>query len=96
MGSIRNRQFQVAGHTDSVPTRTAKFGSNWELSTARALEVVHFLEQANVGRRVLSAAGYSDVDPVAPNDTIEGKRKNRRTAITLQPAIDELVHVPEL
>ena len=47
-----------------------------------------------VAPHLLSAAGYSDVDPVAKNDTLEGKKKNRRTEITLQPNIDELVKLP--
>lgn len=89
------RHFQVSGHTDSVPIHTARFPSNWELSSGRALEVVHLLVAQGVAPGMLSAAGYSDVDPVATNDTAEGKKKNRRTEISLQPMIDELVTVPE-
>lgn len=94
MKSIRNRQFQVAGHTDNVPIRNAPFASNWELSSGRAVGVVKYLTSKGVEARILSAAGYSDVDPVASNDSPEGKKKNRRTEITLQPNIDELVKVP--
>ena len=88
------RQFQVAGHTDNVPIRTERFPSNWELSTGRALRVVHFLIGEGAEPSSLSAAGYSEIDPVASNDTPEGRRRNRRTEITLQPNIDELVKVP--
>ena len=94
MRSIQHRQFQVAGHTDNVPIRSAPFASNWELSSGRALAVVHYLTRKGVEPQMLSAAGYSDVDPNAKNDTVEGKKKNRRTEITLQPNIDELVKLP--
>ncbi len=89
-----HRQFQVAGHTDNVPIKNAQFASNWELSSGRALRVVHFLIDSGVNGQMLSAAGYADVDPVSSNDSVEGKRKNRRTEITLQPNIDDLVRVP--
>lgn len=95
MKTLKSRQFQVAGHTDNVPIRSAPFASNWELSSGRALGVVHFLIGKGVDPQVLSAAGYSDVDPVVKNDTPENKKKNRRTEITLQPNIDELVKVPQ-
>ena len=89
------RRFQVSGHTDNVPIHNGQFASNWELSTGRALRVVHFLVGQGVAQGNLSAAGYSEVDPIAPNESPEGRRKNRRTEITLQPNIDELVQVPE-
>lgn len=89
-----NRQFQVAGHTDNVPIHNDRFASNWELSTARALRVVHFLIGEGADAAALSAAGYSEVDPIASNSTPEGRKQNRRTEITLQPNIDELVKLP--
>lgn len=92
--SVPDRQFQVAGHTDDVPIHNAWFASNWELSAGRALRVVHFLKDQGVSPAVLSAAGYADVDPVAPNDTAESRKRNRRTEITLQPNINEIVRVP--
>jgi len=88
------RQFQVAGHTDNVPIHTERFASNWELSSGRALEVVHFLTAQGVKPAQLSTAGYAEVDPVAPNDSDANKRRNRRLEITLQPNIDDLVYVP--
>ncbi|MBN9160802.1 MAG: OmpA family protein [Myxococcales bacterium] len=94
MKTIGGRDFQVAGHTDTVPIATARFPSNWELSTARALAVVHVLVAQGVRPEVLSAAGYGEFDPVASNDTNDGKRKNRRTEISLVPNIDEMVAVP--
>jgi chemotaxis protein MotB len=92
--ALPTRQFQVAGHTDNVPIRNERFASNWELSSGRALRVVHFLIENGVSGGTLSAAGYADVDPVGANETVDGRKKNRRTEITLQPTIDELVEVP--
>lgn len=89
-----NRQFQIAGHTDNIPIHNDRFASNWELSSGRALRVVHFLIGEGAQATTLSAAGYSDVDPVASNASPEGRRQNRRTEITLQPNIDELVKLP--
>jgi chemotaxis protein MotB len=87
---MQNRNFQVAGHTDNVPIKSPKFRSNWDLSTARAVEVVNFMISAGLDGKRLSAAGYSDQSPVAPNDTPENKAKNRRIEITLVPNLDDL------
>ena len=85
-------KIQVIGHTDNVPIRPAaraRFASNWELSTARALAAVHFLtEQAGVDPRRVGAVGYGEFRPVADNATPEGRAKNRRIAISIVP--DEL------
>ena len=88
---IPDRQFQVAGHTDDVPINNGVYPSNWELSTARALQVIHYLEDKGVKPAQLSAAGYADVDPVASNATPQGRKQNRRLEITLQPNITEVV-----
>lgn len=95
MKSMPGRQFQVAGHTDNVPIHNGQFPSNWELSSGRALNVLHFLVKEGVPGGALSAAGYSEIDPVASNASPEGRKSNRRTEITLQPNIDELVKLPE-
>ena len=92
--TITDRHFQVAGDTDNVPIQTGHFPSNWELSTRRADEVVHFLIAQGMHPEVLSAAGYGEFDPVASNDTPDGRAKNRRTEITLEPNINELVAIP--
>lgn len=92
--TLDKRRFQVAGHTDDQPIRYSGFPSNWELSTARALAVTALLMKAGMRPETLSAAGYGQFDPVQPNDTAENKAKNRRTEITLQPNIDELVALP--
>jgi len=92
--SVPERQFQVAGHTDNVPVGGGS--SNWELSTERAVHVVKILLSNGVSASQVSAAGYGEFDPVAANDTTEGKAKNRRIEITLQPNIDELVAIPNV
>ncbi|HEY2406604.1 MAG TPA: OmpA family protein [Polyangiaceae bacterium] len=95
LATIKNRRFQVAGHTDNDPIRFSGFASNWELSSERALQVVTFLVSAGMQPETLSVAGYGEFDPVSPNDSADGKAKNRRIEITLQPNIDELVAVPD-
>jgi chemotaxis protein MotB len=95
LGGLKDRRFQVAGHTDDDPIRYSGFASNWELSSARALAVVHLLVKSGMRPETLSAAGYGQFDPVQLNDTAKNKAKNRRTEITLQPNIDELVAVPK-
>ncbi len=63
-----------------------RFPTNWELSTARATQVVKYLqEDGGLDPALLSATGYSEYQPVAPNDTDEGRRKNRRIEIVLLP-----------
>ena len=93
---IRNREFQVAGHTDNVPIKSSNYKSNWELSTARAVTVVQFLQDNEVKPKFLSAAGYSQYQPDASNKTDEGKAKNRRIEITLMPDLDELPDLSDL
>lgn len=95
--AIPNRSFQVAGHTDNIPVgRGARYKSNWELSTARALAVVKVMIERGMEPKRVSAAGYADTDPVETNDTAEGRAKNRRTEIVLLPNIEELPSLDEL
>jgi type VI secretion system protein ImpK len=72
----------VIGHTDNVPIRTLRFPSNWELSKARAESVARILS-ARVAAERLRADGRGEAEPVAPNDTPQGRAKNRRVEITL-------------
>ena len=80
----------VEGHTDNVPLAAAlrkQFPSNWELSTARAAAVVRFLQQAGgIQPQRLAARGYSFYRSVAPNNTEQGRRQNRRIEIILGPS----------
>ncbi len=96
LNKVQDKQFLIAGHTDDVPISSRlrdKFPSNWELSTARATNVVRYLhEKGNIDPTILSAVGYSEYRPVASNETKEGKAKNRRIEIVLIPI--EVVPVP--
>jgi chemotaxis protein MotB len=74
----------VEGHTDNVPIATAQFPSNWELSTARATNVVRYLIARGVSRARLAAAGYADLEPVASNVTTDGRALNRRVDIVFE------------
>ena len=95
LATIPGRQFQVAGHTDDEPIRVSPYRSNWDLSTARALEVTSFLVAKGIDPHALSAAGYGEYDPIDTNHTSLGKSHNRRTEISLQPNIDDLVAIPD-
>ncbi|HZS39414.1 MAG TPA: OmpA family protein [Polyangia bacterium] len=90
LATIADRHFLVAGHTDNVPIHSAHFPSNWELSTARAVEVTKLLIADGMNPKLLAAAGYGEFDPVAPNDTPEHKASNRRIEIVLQPNLSDL------
>jgi chemotaxis protein MotB len=94
--TIKDRDFQVAGHTDNVPIRTRKFPSNWELSAARAVSVVKFLQESGVVPTHMSASGYAEYQPAADNNTAEGKAENRRIEIVLMPNLDELPDLTEI
>ncbi len=93
--TLEGRQLQIAGHTDNVAIQTARFPSNWELSTARAVTVARFLISETIDPKTLSAAGYGEFDPIATNDHPDGRGRNRRIEITLQPDISELIAIPE-
>jgi len=73
---------EIRGHTDDLPIQTNKFPSNWELSTARAVNVLRYLlEIQGISAERLSAAGFGEFQPVVPNDTAERRAKNRRVEI---------------
>ena len=75
---------RVVGHTDNVPlAKTAVFPSNWDLSVARATTVVRFLQESGIPPERMVPSGRGEYDPVAPNDTPEGRQKNRRIEIML-------------
>ncbi|RMG94002.1 MAG: chemotaxis protein MotB [Deltaproteobacteria bacterium] len=88
--SVGKRDFLVAGHTDNVPIKTARFKSNWELSTARAVTVVKYLVEQGYPPTQLGAAGFAEYDPIADNSTEEGRAKNRRIEIILMPNLGEI------
>jgi chemotaxis protein MotB len=86
MKAYEDKAIRVVGHTDNVPITGGLqkvFASNWELSAARATTVVRFLQDAGIAPERLIATGRAEYAPVAPNDTPEGRQKNRRIEITL-------------
>ena len=86
-----DRRFLIAGHTDNKPLlKSSKFSDNWELSTARALTVTKTMIEGGVSPKSLSAAGYSEYDPISANTTEDGRKKNRRIEIVLLPNLSEL------
>jgi len=88
LAELSDRTFQVEGHADNVPIATEQFPSNWELSAARALSVVHLLVREGVPAANLSGAAYGEFQPVADNDTSDGRRLNRRIEIVMLPNLD--------
>ena len=80
---------RVEGHTDDVPIRNERFGSNWELSTARATAVVAFMLERGVLPERLSAAGYGEFHPRAANDSDANRARNRRVdVVVLNPTTE--------
>jgi len=76
-------RLRVEGHTDDLRIRSPLFPSNWELSTARAISVIRYLEEHGISRDRLSVAGYGEFHPLAPNDSAERRALNRRVEIVV-------------
>jgi chemotaxis protein MotB len=75
---------QIEGHTDNIPIKNMEFPSNWELSASRAINVAkYFMSSHNIQPERISTIGYSEYKPVAPNDTTQGRAKNRRVEIVM-------------
>jgi outer membrane protein OmpA-like peptidoglycan-associated protein len=80
----RDYRLRIEGHTDNVPIHTSQFPSNWELSTSRSTEIVRLLiVRDGFAPNRMSAAGYAEYHPVAPNLTAEGRGMNRRVDIVI-------------
>jgi chemotaxis protein MotB len=101
------RYFQVAGHTDNKPLAGGRFHDNWGLSTMRAREVLVYLITARdpkdpkksgggLDATRLHAAGYGETDPVAKNDSDEGRQQNRRVELVLMPDVEEMLDLRSL
>jgi chemotaxis protein MotB len=91
---VADKIIRVEGHTDNVPIHPRlqeKYATNWELSNARATNVVRFLQdKIGIAPERLQAVGLSEFHPVASNKTREGRAKNRRIEIALLPIGEEL------
>jgi len=86
-------QFNVGieGHTDNIPIKHSGWKSNWELSTARALSVLHYLDKdQGISPERLSAIGYGEYRPVASNETKDGRKQNRRVEIVILPNVTKV------
>ena len=96
LAGFSDRQFLVAGHTDDKPIHSARFPSNWELSTERAVVVTRYLVSKGMKPEGLGAVGYGEFDSVVPNDAGEHRAQNRRIEIQLQPNLGELPPMDDL
>ena len=90
LGQLTEREFQVEGHTDNVPIETRRFPSNWELSAARALAVVHLFEENGVSASNISAGGFGEFRPRAGNDEAADRALNRRIEIVMVPDLEAI------
>lgn len=82
---VSDRNVGIEGHTDNEPIKHSGWKSNWELSTARATSVLHFLEDQGVNPRLMVASGYGEHHPIASNDSAAERQKNRRVEIVILP-----------
>ena len=76
-------QILITGHSDNKPIRSTRYPSNWHLSKARAKAIADVMKKKLIGPDRITVDGKSDLEPVATNDTPEGRAKNRRIEITL-------------
>lgn len=84
------RNVVITGHTDNIPIASSEFASNWELSVMRSVNFLKILVRDNsIDPLYFSAKGYGEFKPVASNDTIEGRAKNRRVEVLIQPRVLE-------
>ncbi|MEE9382039.1 MAG: OmpA family protein [Nannocystaceae bacterium] len=96
LNTVGERDFLIAGHTDNIPIRNARFKSNWALSTARAVEVVHYLVDQGMNAVHLGAAGFGEFDPVGDNNGDDGRSENRRIEIILMPRLGDIPGMKEM
>ncbi len=84
--TLQGKNVLVEGFTDDIATKKGPYPTTWELSAARAIAVVRYLQEKGVEPKILGAAGFSQYRPLAVNHTIEGRSQNRRIEIVLTPA----------
>lgn len=90
LSDIPDKEYQVEGHTDDVPIKTSQFSSNWELASARGLNVMKMMIEAGLPAERVSAASFGQHKPIADNSTPEGKKSNRRIEIVIVPDLSTL------
>jgi len=87
-------EVRIEGHTDDLPIKTTQFPSNWELSTARAVNVLrYFIETGGIANQRLSAVGFGEFQPVVPNDSLTHRAQNRRVEIIFLHPDQQLIPV---
>ncbi|MFA5089898.1 MAG: OmpA family protein [Candidatus Omnitrophota bacterium] len=87
----------IEGYTDNQPIRHSGWKSNWELSSGRALSVLHYLaKDKGISPERLSAIGYGEYRPVASNETRQGRQQNRRVEIVILPQVTKLKNAQEV
>lgn len=77
-------EISIEGHTDNMPINTARFPSNREMSSARAISVLKFLEQDGIAANRMRAIGYAETRPLQDNDFEPGRAANRRVELILR------------
>ncbi len=89
---VTDHRIEIEGYTDNVPIGQHLrhvYPTNWELSAARAAEVVKYLQKQGIDPSRLTAAGHGEYKPVEPNTTPGGRQANRRTDVDLMPILDQ-------
>lgn len=86
---VPGKDIGITGHTDNVPIKFSNWKSNWELSSARATNVLYYLESKGVSPERLSAIGQGEYKPIASNETAKGRARNRRVEIVILPEFEE-------
>lgn len=90
--ATKDGQISVQGHTDNIPIATARFRSNWELSSSRAVSVAHELFSGGVLKENrFDVAGFGSIRPLGPNDSPEGRARNRRVEVVVNQGVSQEV-----
>jgi chemotaxis protein MotB len=89
--SLRSRYYQVGGHTDNQPLKGGGFYDNWGLSVMRSRSVLVYLIERGLPPQRWGAAGFADTDPIADNESPDGRQKNRRCEIIVLPSAEEML-----
>lgn len=96
LAPMTDRQFQVEGHTDDQPIKTARFPNNWWLASGRAIAVAEILIKAALPPTAVSAASFGEFRPITSNATPQGRGQNRRIEIVLVPDLSKVPGFEEL
>ncbi|MFT7559419.1 MAG: chemotaxis protein MotB [Flavobacteriales bacterium] len=88
--ALKSGHIEVQGHTDDLPINTARFRSNWELSSSRAVSVAHeLMKGGDLSSRRFQVSGYSDTQPLVPNNSTENRIRNRRVEILIKQGLED-------